>query len=125
MKKDITLIVLSLKTKLDIVSRDVLGKVCIFNEEVEKLQSVLTVTTQVSLALPDRLISGECWCWANATYSRLECLGLVSVPRNVGNDNLGKKVLKKSRKVYYSIEDNNIEAFHWLAEKERVILKFF
>ena len=116
LKKDITLIVLSLKyypyPKLDIVNRDVLGKVCIFNKEVEKLQSVLTVTTQVSLTIPDRLISSECRCWANATYSRLECLGLVSVPRNVGNDNLRKKVLKKSRKVYYSIEDNNIEAFH-------------
>ena len=60
LKKDIILIVLSLKTKLDIVNRDALGKVCIFNEEVEKLQSVLTVTTQVSLALPDRLVSSEC-----------------------------------------------------------------
>ena len=112
LKKDISLIILSLKTKLDIVNRDVLGKVCIFNEEVEKLQSLLTVTKQISLALPDRLISSECWCWANATYTRLECLGLVSVPRNVGNDNLEKKVLKKSGKIYYSIEDNNIEAFH-------------
>ena len=48
-------------------------------------------------------------CWANAQYSRCECLGLVGVPHSVSDGNLEGKVLKIFEKVSCPIEGNNID----------------
>ena len=64
-------------------------------------------------------------CWANAQYSRRECLELVGVPRSVSDGDLEEKVLKIFEKVGCPIEGNNIEACHRISKKkERIIVKF-
>ena len=61
----------------------------------------------------------ECQCWANAQYSRRECLELVGILRSVSDEDLEKKVLKIFEKVGCPIEGNNIEACHRLSEKKK------
>ena len=56
-------------------------------------------------------------CWANAQYSRRECLELVGVTRSVSDGNLEEKVLKIFEKVGCPIEGNNIEACHPMSKK--------
>ena len=64
-------------------------------------------------------------CWANAQYSRCECLGLVGVPHSVSNGNLEGKVLKIFEKFGCPIEGNNIETCHQISKKnESIIVKF-
>ena len=64
-------------------------------------------------------------CWANAQYSRCECLGLVGVPHSVSDGNLEGKVLKIFEKVSCPIEGNNIETCHRISKKnESIIVKF-
>ena len=41
----------------------------------------------------------ECQCWANAQYSRLECLELVDLPGGVSDGDLEEKVLKIFEKI--------------------------
>ena len=64
-------------------------------------------------------------CWANAQYSRRECLELVGVPGSVSDGDLEEKVLKIFEKVGCPVEGNNIEACHRISKKnERIIVKF-
>ena len=77
LKKDLILIVLSQQTEMDAAKSEIMDQIRKFNENFEKPQSELTV-------LSERLVSMERQCWANAQYSRCECLALVGVPRSVG-----------------------------------------
>ena len=43
--------------------------------------------------LPNRLTNMERQCWANAQYSRRECLDVVGIRSEVGADVLEEKVL--------------------------------
>ena len=59
----------------------------------------------------------QCQCWANAQYSRRECLELEGVPRSVTGGDLEKKVLKTFEKVDCSIEGNDIEVSYRISKK--------
>ena len=74
--------------------------------------------------LSERLVSMERQCWANAQYSRRECLELVGVPHSVSDGDFEEKVLKIFDKVGCSIKGNNIEACHRMSKKTGRIVKF-
>ena len=125
LKKDLISIVLSQQTQMDATYSEIMDQLRKFNENFEKLQSELIVVKQVDSVLSERLVSMERQCWANAQYSRRECLELVGVPRSVSDGNLEEKVLKIFEKVGCPIEGNNIEACHRISKKnERIIMKF-
>ena len=67
--------------------------------------------------LPETLVSMEHQCWANAQYSRRECLELVGVPRSVSDGDSEEIVLKIFEKVGCPIEGNNIEACDRIRKK--------
>ena len=117
LKKDLISIVLSQQTKMDAANSETMYQIRKFNENVEKLQSELTVAKQVNSVLSERLVSMERQCWANAQYSRRECLELVGVPCSVSDGDLERKVLKIFEKVGCPIEGNNIEACHRISKK--------
>ena len=119
LKKDLISIVLSQQTKMDAANSEIMYQIRKFNENVEKLQSELTVAKQVNSVLSERLVSMERQCWANAQYSRRECLELVGVTRCVSDGNLEEKVLKIFEKVGCPIEGNNIEACHRMSKKTK------
>ena len=56
-------------------------------------------------------------CWANAHYSRRECLELVGVPRSVSDGDLEEKVFKIFEKVGCPIKGTHIEACHRISKK--------
>ena len=59
-----------------------------FNKKFQNLQYELTVAKQVDSVLSERLVSMNRLCWANAQYSRRECLELIGVPRIVTDGDL-------------------------------------
>ena len=125
LKKDLISIVLSQQTQMDAANSEIMDQLCKFNENFEKLQSELIVVKQVNSMLSERLVSMERQCWANAQYSRRECLELVGMPCSVSDGDLEEKVLKIFEKVGCPIEGNNIEACHQISKKnERIIVKF-
>ena len=103
---------------MDAVNSEIMDQLRKFNENFEKLQSELIVIKQVNSVLSERLVSMECQCWANAQYSRRECLELVGVPRSVSDGDLEEKVLKIFEKVGCPIEGNNIEACQRISKKK-------
>ena len=77
---------------MDTTNSEIMDQIRKFNEHLEKHQSELTVAKQVNSVLSERLVSMERQCWANAEYSRRECLELVGAPRSVSNGGLEEKV---------------------------------
>ena len=117
LKKDLILIVLSQQTEVDVAISEVMYQIRKFNENLEKLQSELIAAEQVNSVLSESLVSMERQLWANAQYSRHDCLELVSVRRSVSDGDLEEKVLKIVEKFGCPIEGNNIEACHRISKK--------
>ena len=95
-----------------------------FNENFVKLDSEINIVKQVNTLLNKRVIYMERQCWANAQYSRRECLEVTGIPRHLSNKNLESKVLEVFSKVGCEILSRNIEACHCLTNNNRVIVKF-
>ena len=83
--------VLSQQAKTDAANSQIMDQIRQLNEDFEKLQFELTVAKQVNSVLSERLVSMERQCWANAQYSRRECLRLVGVPRSISDEDLEEK----------------------------------
>ena len=75
--------------------------------------------------MSQRVADLERQCWANAQYSRRECLEVAGIPRSVDDNSLEEKLIQVFEKVGCSIEYSNIEVCHRITKKnDRVIVKF-
>ena len=96
-----------------------------FNDNFSKLQSELVVTKQLNTELTKRIVTLERQCWANAQYSRKECLEVVGIPRQVDDNLLETKVLSIFEKVGCTIDPGFIDDCHRLGKNnDRAIIKF-
>ena len=111
-KQDLIPIVLTLQRKLEDKDNPVLEEVRKLNESVSQLCSELAVTKNVNDLLLTRLTTSERQCWANAQYSRRECLDIVGIPHEVSVEVLEEKVLKIFGKLGCDISPDCIEACH-------------
>ena len=92
---------------------------------VTRLESEVSILRRVNDELQKQLISTERQCWANAQYSRRECIEVAGIPSSVSDDNLENKVLKIFDKLGVPINPNNIEACHRIKkDSDRTIVKF-
>ena len=82
-KKDMIPTVLSLQNKLDKVNNKLLEEIRKLNDTFSKFESELSVTKQVNSLLSRRLVNMERQYWANAQYSRQECLDIIGIPSKV------------------------------------------
>ena len=82
-KKDMIPIVLSLQNKLDQANKKVLEEIRKLNDNFSKSESEFSMAKHVNSLLLRRLVNMECQCWANAQYSRRECLDIMGIPSEV------------------------------------------
>ena len=88
LKKDIN-IVLLLQTKMQSKMTEmqsntkILEEVRKLNDEFTNLELQRLVTKNVKSLLQQRVIDLERKCWANAQYSRRECLEVAVIPESV------------------------------------------
>ena len=123
LKKDIINIVLSLQTEKE-CNANILEEVRALNEKFTTLESQLLITKNVNSLLQERVIDLERQCWANAQYSRRECLEVSGIPNTIKQDELENKVLTIFKKVGCDIKNENIEACHRVRRKNNLIIKF-
>ena len=97
-KQDLILIVLSLQSKLEDKDNTVLEEVRNLNDSISRLHAELAVTKNVNKLLVTRLSTLERQYWANAQYSRRECLNIVDIPPEVSGEVLEEKFLNIFRK---------------------------
>ena len=128
-KKDMIPIVLSLQSKLDEAKLEannkLLEEIRKLNDSFSKLGSELSVIKQVNSRLSSRLVNMESQCWANAQYSRRECIEIIGIPCEVKADDLEEKVVNIFEKLGCGMPPNRIEACHRVSKKSAtVIVKF-
>ena len=125
LKKDLINLVLKLQEKVSTVNEEVLDEVRKINKNFERLESDLSVTKNANCLLQKQIVKLERECWANAQYSRRECLEVVGIPSSVSHDCLEDKVLDIFDQVGCRIKKENIEACHRLNKNsDRTIIKF-
>ena len=123
LKKDIINIVLSLQTEKE-CNANILEEVRALNEKFTTFESQLLITKNVNSLLQEKVIDLERQCWANAQYSRRECLEVSGIPNTIKQDELENKVLTIFKKVGCDIKNENIEACHRVRGQNNVIIKF-
>ena len=126
-KKELIAITLSTRNKVEQytnVNNDALEEIHKFNENFVKLESEINIVKKVNTLLNKRVIDMERQCWANAQYSRRECLEVAGIPRDVSNKTLESNVLGVFRKAGFKILSRDIEACHRLTNNDRVNVKF-
>ena len=106
-------------------------KVSNLTEEVEKLnrnfellKSDFSVTRIENNSLNERLIAFERQCWANAQYSRQECLETTGIPSSVSGKDLEEVVCKVITKAGVDITADDIEDCHCVGNKGETLIKF-
>ena len=91
---------------------------------VTRLETDLSVAKHINEALQKQLILTERQCWANAQYSRRECIEISGIPNSVKDDDLEGKVLEVFDKLGVVIKEENVEACHRIKQgSDRTIIK--
>ena len=97
-KLELIVFSLNLQEKNKSIQHDVKDKVRKLKECVAKLDGELALSKNISKLLSDRLINMERQYWANAQYSRRECVEVAGIPQSVPANDLEKtfsKILEK------------------------------
>ena len=94
------------------------------NTNFELLKSDFSATRIENNSLNERLIALERQCWANAQYSRRECLEITGIPSSVSDKDLEEVVCKAIIKAGVDITADGIEDCHRIGNKGQTIIKF-
>ena len=110
---------------MESANNEVVDQVRQLNQIFSQLESENCIVKQTNSLLSKRLVDMEKQCWANAHYSRKECLEVVGISDSVQNNELEDKVLTVFKKIGSEVSPRDIEAFYRLKkDNDRVIVKF-
>ena len=130
-KTDLVALAVNLQDKMETMKSNLNEKVSNLTEEVQKLntnfellKSDFSATRIENNSLNERLIALETQCWANAQYSRGECLEIAGIPSSVSDKDLEEVVCKVITKAGVDITADNIEDCHRVGNKGQTIIKF-
>ena len=123
-KHELVAMYLKVTKKMESLNDHLLEEVQHIRDTFKRMESELSVVKNVNDLLSKRLINMERQCWANAQYTRRECLELVGIPQSVKDDNLEKVVIKVVNKVGVNIAERDVQAVHRIGKEGRTIIKF-
>ena len=99
---------------MESANNEILDQVRLLNQKFSQLESENSIVKQANSLVLERLVDMERQCWANAQYSRRECLEVVEIPDSVQNNELEDKVLTIFTKIGIKVSPRDIEACHRL-----------
>ena len=100
------------------------NEIKLLKENYKKFESDISVSKAVSSLLTNQMNNVERQCWANAQYSRRECLEVVGIPSSVKIKDMKGKVCSAFNRIGVAINPDDIEAYHRLYNDRKTILKF-
>ena len=95
------------------------------NSSFKKLESEVQILKTVNKNLLKQVEHTERQFWANAQYLRCECVEVTGIPKTVESKDLEHTVYKVFNSIGFDIEEDKIEACHWLTITDHTIVKFF
>ena len=100
------------------------NEIKLLKENYWKLESDISVSKTVSSLLTEQMKNVERQCWANAKYSRRECLEVVGIPSSVKIKDLKGKICSVFSRIGVAVNPGDIEACHRLYNDKKTIAKF-
>ena len=94
------------------------------NNILEGLESDVQIAKTVNNNLLKQLVNTERQCWANAQYSRRECVEIIGIPKITELKHFEDTVCKVFNSIAFDIEEDRIEACHRLTQSYCTIVKF-
>ena len=92
---------------------------------VKRLESDVAIVSNVNDQLKKQLVATERQCWANAQYSRRECIEISGIPSSVPDKELEGKVIEVFDKLGCNVNEHSIEACHRIKKgSDKTIVKF-
>ena len=113
-----------MKSNLNEKVSNLIEEVQKLNTNFELLKYDFSATRIENNSLNERLIGLQRQCWANAQYSRWECLEITGIPSSVSDKDLEEVVCKTITKAGVDITADNIEDFRLVGNKGQTIIKF-
>ena len=93
LKKDLISIILSQQRKSDQDNIVWLDETRKLNDNFSKLEADVKIAKNIKNFLSKRVVDLERQGWANAQYSRRDCLEVVGIPRSVDGNSLEENVI--------------------------------
>ena len=84
----------------------------------------LSFTKKANTLLSERFQTTKKQCWANAQYSRRECLEISSIASSVSENDLEDVVCKAITRASVEVFDKDIEDCHQVGKRGQTIVKF-
>ena len=100
------------------------NEIKLLKENYNKLESDVSVSKNVSSLLTEQMNNVERQSWANAQYSRHECLEVVGIPSSVSIKDLEGKVCTIFNRIGVAVKPDDIEACYRLYSNIKTIVKF-
>ena len=115
---------MKLQEKNESIQHDVKDEVRELKECMKKIKGELALSKNISKLLSDWLVNMEKQCWANAQYSKCECVEVAGIPQTVPASDLEKTFSKILEKVGMEVPAKDIDACHQVGKQGRIIVKF-
>ena len=88
------------------------------NSNFKKLGADVSIVKTVNNLLMKKSVDRERQCWADAQYSRRECLEIAGIPTSIPQQSLEEKVSQIFEAIGISVDKNDIDDCHRLRDKE-------
>ena len=111
--------VLDYKDKFDITLMNINKELTDLRNKFTKLESDLTISKNINSKLSSQLTKVETKCWADAQYSRRQCLEISGIPDSISHNDLESKVRDIFCECDADIDTVIIEACHRLKSNHR------
>ena len=79
------------------------------NSNYKKLEADVSIVKTVNNLLMKKSVDIERQCWANAQYSRRECLETTGIPTSIFQQSLEEKVCQIFEAIGVSVDKNDID----------------
>ena len=85
-KPDLIKLVLQLESEMNSNITELTSEIRELVAQMKKVETDVAIVKNVNEKLVNQLIETERQCWANAQYSRRECLDAIGIPTSIPND---------------------------------------
>ena len=102
---------------MDSANSDLIAELLKMRKGFDQMKLDLSVTKKVNILWSERLQNIEKQCWANAQYSRRECLKISGFPSSVSDNDFEEVVCKAITKTGVDVSDKDIEDIHQVGKR--------
>ena len=120
-KPDLIKLVLQLESEMNSNITELTSEIRELVAQMKKVETDVAIVKNVNEKLVNQLIETERQCWANAQYSRRECLEVVAIPTSIPDDSLETNISKVFDKLGVHVEAKDIQACHHLKDSLQVL----